>query len=42
MMKLCPDCFHYLYEYPNCEHDFQKEDALNVIGMERLPSISIA
>ena len=24
MMKLCPDCSHYLYEYPNCEHDFQK------------------
>lgn len=24
MMKLCPDCSHYLYGYQNCEHDFQK------------------
>ena len=20
MMKLCPECSHYLYGYPNCNH----------------------
>ena len=20
MMSLCPECSHYLYNYPNCEH----------------------
>lgn len=23
MMKLCPDCSHYLYGYPNCDHVFK-------------------
>lgn len=22
MRKLCPDCSHYLYGYPNCKHEF--------------------
>lgn len=21
MMQLCPNCCHYLYGYPNCEHN---------------------
>ena len=24
MMKLCPECSHYLYGYPNCDHVFVK------------------
>ena len=24
MLKLCPDCSHYLYRYPNCKHNFRK------------------
>ena len=23
MMKLCPDCSHHLYGYPNCSHNFE-------------------
>lgn len=23
MMKLCSDCSHYLYGYPNCSHVFE-------------------
>jgi len=23
MMKLCPNCSHYLYGYVNCNHDFK-------------------
>jgi len=24
MMKLCPECSHYLYGHPNCDHDFRR------------------
>ncbi len=23
MMNLCPECAHYLYRYPNCNHAFK-------------------
>ncbi|RZK90628.1 MAG: hypothetical protein EOO62_34800 [Hymenobacter sp.] len=23
MSKLCPECSHYLYGYPNCPHSFR-------------------
>ncbi|MGV3612387.1 MAG: hypothetical protein ACO1N0_15620 [Fluviicola sp.] len=23
MMSMCPDCSHYLYNYPNCVHEFE-------------------
>ena len=23
MMNLCPECAHYLYGYPNCDHIFK-------------------
>lgn len=23
MMKLCPNCSHYLYRYANCDHNFK-------------------
>lgn len=25
MTYLCPDCSHFLYGYPNCEHEFKNE-----------------
>ncbi|MAE86141.1 MAG: hypothetical protein CMB80_25615 [Flammeovirgaceae bacterium] len=23
MAKLCPNCSHFLYGYPNCQHNFE-------------------
>ncbi len=28
MAELCPDCTHKLYDYPNCEHDFENGNCL--------------
>ena len=29
MMKLCPDCSHYLHGYLNCIHDFKEGRCVN-------------
>jgi|TARA_B110000902_G_scaffold184368_1_gene208714 predicted RNA-binding Zn-ribbon protein involved in translation (DUF1610 family) len=29
MMKLCPDCSHFLYDYENCNHIFENDRCVN-------------
>ena len=36
MIRLCPNCCHFLYGYPNCKHEFKNERWLNAIGMVKV------
>ena len=29
MIKLCPDCSHFLYDFENCNHIFENDRCIN-------------